>query len=169
MVNQFEPVDRCPVCGGAGQYDISGYDPEYTTVIQVYSCTRCQSSYHNPRMTAEAMSDMDVLDVLNGMVTKEINELAERREDVLGQFTTHLTRRNRINTELQSVIKDKTLRISINSMAEWVEVTCLMQEDFVNLLALLQEYLTVNIKLLDMISEERLVGKPDEPAIKTTT
>ena len=52
---QLEKVDCCPVCGGAGQYDIRGYDPEYSTVIQVYSCTRCQTSYHNPRMTGEAL------------------------------------------------------------------------------------------------------------------
>lgn len=57
MSYTFEPVDCCPVCGGEGRHDLSIQDHELDVVLSVYSCKRCDTSYHNPRMTKESMAE----------------------------------------------------------------------------------------------------------------
>ena len=53
----MEEVSCCPVCGGEGTFDIAGYDPDIGVTIRMYSCTRCKTVYHNPRMTSSEMQE----------------------------------------------------------------------------------------------------------------
>lgn len=52
---EMEPVDRCPICGGAGTFDIEGY--ELAIPIRMCSCSECGTAYHNPRMSKCSMTE----------------------------------------------------------------------------------------------------------------
>ena len=53
----MEPVDCCPVCGGEGTLDIVNHDREANVELRVYSCNDCATSYHNPRMSHNSMTE----------------------------------------------------------------------------------------------------------------
>jgi 2-polyprenyl-3-methyl-5-hydroxy-6-metoxy-1,4-benzoquinol methylase len=50
-------VDCCPVCGGEGRFDLANLDRELNIELRMHSCKRCNSSYHNPRMSSAAMAE----------------------------------------------------------------------------------------------------------------
>lgn len=53
----FEVVHNCPICGGKGEFEIAARsnDGGKKFIIQMYSCTVCGTTYHNPRMTKESL------------------------------------------------------------------------------------------------------------------
>jgi SAM-dependent methyltransferase len=55
MSIEWEPVDKCPVCGWVGIPAISNMDLEINDTIHVYYCPKCLCSYHNPRMSQNSM------------------------------------------------------------------------------------------------------------------
>jgi len=58
-LNISEAVEFCPVCGGDGSFDVTGNSSELepNIGINMYACVDCDTVYHNPRMTSEAMDE----------------------------------------------------------------------------------------------------------------
>lgn len=52
----MEPVECCPVCGGDGTLDVVSRS-DIGVEMRVYSCNRCDTSYHNPRMSYISMTE----------------------------------------------------------------------------------------------------------------
>jgi len=52
----MEPVDCCPVCGGDGTLDVVSRS-DVGIELRVYSCNDCDTSYHNPRMSQNSMTE----------------------------------------------------------------------------------------------------------------
>lgn len=53
----LEEVTCCPICGGKGSFNIEATEPERGIPIRMYACDECETVYHNPRMTLEAMDE----------------------------------------------------------------------------------------------------------------
>jgi 2-polyprenyl-3-methyl-5-hydroxy-6-metoxy-1,4-benzoquinol methylase len=70
----WEVVDCCPVCGGAGTFDISNVDPELGMELIVYYCQNCKSSYHNPRMSQNSMAEYYSSGKYRSLPKREIDE-----------------------------------------------------------------------------------------------
>lgn len=68
-------VEACPVCGKAGQLDVSHYDAEIGAPINMFFCANCETVYHNP-----VMSDQSMAKYYSSGAYRKINEKDENGE-----------------------------------------------------------------------------------------
>jgi 2-polyprenyl-3-methyl-5-hydroxy-6-metoxy-1,4-benzoquinol methylase len=52
---EMEWLDKCPLCGGEGHYEIQAKEPKFGTLLTIYYCDDCGLTYHNPRFLPEDM------------------------------------------------------------------------------------------------------------------
>jgi 2-polyprenyl-3-methyl-5-hydroxy-6-metoxy-1,4-benzoquinol methylase len=92
MKYEWEAVDKCPVCGGAGVPSIENMDPEINEKITVYFCPGCKSSYHNPRMTEKSMHDYYSSGVYRDDPARELKECRMSKKTLADEIKITMVR-----------------------------------------------------------------------------
>ena len=76
---ELESVDCCPVCGGIGTFDIENRDTELDMTIRIYSCDKCHTAYHNPRLSQNSTTEYYSSGKYRDMPCRKIDEKTSAR------------------------------------------------------------------------------------------